>query len=53
VSDKRKRAIRALMAETGMKYMAAMREVDRRHQAELNAHLAEQLDNVQPEESSR
>lgn len=31
--DNRKRAIRAIMAETGMKYMAAMRELERREAA--------------------
>jgi hypothetical protein len=31
VSDKRKRAARVIMAETGMKYTAALREADRRH----------------------
>lgn len=32
MSDKRKRAIRALMAQTGLKYTQAMRELDRRQE---------------------
>jgi len=42
VSDKRKRAARALMAETGMNYTAALREADRRH-AEAQAAEAAPL----------
>jgi hypothetical protein len=33
MSSKRSRAARAIMAETGMKYTAALREADRRHAA--------------------
>lgn len=33
MSNNRKRKIRALMAETGMKYTQAMRELDRRQEA--------------------
>jgi hypothetical protein len=33
MSNNRKRAIRALMAETGLKYTQAMRELDRRGEA--------------------
>ncbi|GGK61488.1 hypothetical protein Sme01_03200 [Sphaerisporangium melleum] len=40
MSNSRKRAIRALMAETGLKYTAAMRELDRR-EAEREQGTAE------------
>ena len=46
MSDKRKRAARAIMAETGWSYAKALHEADRRHAAEAqagggeNAHLA-------------
>lgn len=42
--DNRKRAIRAIMAETGMKYMAAMRELERRQAAEADGTAAESTD---------
>ena len=34
MADKRKRAARAITAETGMTYTAALREADRRHRLE-------------------
>jgi hypothetical protein len=47
VSNARTRAIRALMAETGMKYTAAMREHDRRRAAAADGAPA---DDEQPEQ---
>lgn len=41
--DNRKRAIRAIMAEAGMKYMAAMRELERREAAKAGHEAGEPM----------
>jgi hypothetical protein len=48
--SRRKAAIRAVMAETGMKYMAAMRELDRRN---TEQDAARQLAEHQADQESR
>jgi len=42
--DNRRRAVRAIMAETGMRYMAAMRELERREAAAAGEPAAESAD---------
>jgi hypothetical protein len=46
----RKQAIRAIMTETGMKYMAAMRELDRWRTADAVAKAARQAEQDQGDE---
>lgn len=49
--SRRKKAIRAVMAETGMSYTAAMRELDRRNtERDVARQLAEHQDDREPEE---
>jgi hypothetical protein len=53
VSDKRKREARAIMAETGMNYTAALREADRRHSAQQDLASSSLPDVAVPDAAGR